>query len=92
MTTGGNLASQRIGNTLGVTATNNSSTTQQTNLNGSTGNTTEHSLTNLDSISSMRTRLAAIDSGFYTTARLNTMTRNDMVYAVRVNDYASTVK
>jgi len=40
----------------------------------------------------MRTRLAAIDSGFYTTARLNTMTRNDMVYAVRVNDYASTVK
>ena len=31
----------------------------------------------------MRTRLAALNGAYYTAARLNNMTRNDMVYALR---------
>lgn len=38
---------------------------------------------NLMSISTMRTRLAAINAGYYTSARLDAMTANDMVYALR---------
>jgi hypothetical protein len=40
---------------------------------------------NLLSISALRTRLLAI-GGYYTATVLDAMTRNDMVYAVRVND------
>lgn len=86
------MADQRVGSLLGVPGVNNSSGTQRTNMNGSTGAQTEHALTNLGDISSMRARLAAIDGTFYTVARLNTMTRNDMVYAIRMNDFPGTVK
>ena len=37
-----------------------------------------------------RTRLLAI-GGFYTATTLNQMTYNDMLYALRVNDLASTI-
>ena len=47
---------------------------------------------NLDSIDAMRTRLAAIDAGLYTDDYLNGMTYNDMVYAIRLNDNATTIK
>lgn len=40
---------------------------------------------------SLRSRLAAINAGYYTSARLNNMTKNDMIYAVRVNDDAAGV-
>lgn len=40
---------------------------------------------NYASISSMRTRLLAI-GGVYTAAYLDTMTMNDMVYALRLSD------
>lgn len=40
----------------------------------------------------MRTRLAAINGSYYTSARLNQMSDNDMVYALRVNDDPTTVK
>ena len=42
--------------------------------------------TNTRDIASMRARLQAIDSGMFSTARLDTMTHNDMVYALRVID------
>lgn len=45
-----------------------------------------------NSIASMKARLTAIDSGFYTAARLNTMTYNDMVFAIRTNDAPTTIK
>ncbi len=32
------------------------------------------------------TRLAAINAGYYTAARLNAMTQNDKVYAIRLAD------
>lgn len=38
---------------------------------------------NMGSISAMRTRLAAINPTYYTSARLDAMTENDMVYALR---------
>lgn len=41
---------------------------------------------NLDTIATMKARLAAVDEDYYTEARLNNMTMNDMVYAIRVAD------
>ena len=43
---------------------------------------------NLLSVSALRTRLLAI-GGYYTATVLNSMTKNDMIYAVRVNDEAA---
>jgi hypothetical protein len=42
-------------------------------------------------IDAMRARLGTIDAGYYTTAMLDIMTANDMVYALRVHDSLSTV-
>jgi hypothetical protein len=39
--------------------------------------------TNLDSVSAMKTRLAAINAGYYTAERLNAMTVNDMIFALK---------
>lgn len=44
---------------------------------------------NYASTSALRTRLAAINAGLYTAAYLNNMTKNDMIYAVRLNDDAA---
>lgn len=46
---------------------------------------------NYASTSALRTRLAAINGGYYTAAKLNNMTKNDMVYAVRLNDDAGSI-
>lgn len=47
---------------------------------------------NMMSIGEMRDRLTAIDSGFYTAARLNTMTKNDMMFAIRTSDKPQSIK
>lgn len=39
---------------------------------------------NLKDVSSMRARLAVLDAAYYTSTRLNQMTINDMVYAIRL--------
>ena len=44
---------------------------------------------NYTTVNTMRTRLAAVG---YTTAQLDLMTRNDMVYALRVADDAAGIK
>lgn len=46
---------------------------------------------NYASISSMRTRLAAANGSYYTSAMLDAMTENDMVYALRVIDDSGTI-
>lgn len=46
----------------------------------------------MSSISAMRTRLAAIDGTTFSSVRLDTMTANDMVYALRVLDAPQTVR
>lgn len=50
---------------------------------GATSTHGQAEINNMTSVSAMRTRLAALDGTYYTTARLNNMTRNDMVYALR---------
>ena len=42
-------------------------------------------------LAAMRTRLAAINGAVYTAARLNTMSVNDMIYALRVADNPTTI-
>ncbi len=46
---------------------------------------------NYTSVSAMRTRLAAISGTTYSSANLDIMTTNDMVYALRVNDDSGTI-
>lgn len=43
-------------------------------------------------ITAMRARLTAINATTFTAARLNTMTENDMLYAIRMNDDAAGIK
>lgn len=85
---------QRIGNRMGVAAAGIGGGTNKTNINGggTDGNQSEHEDTDYVSVSALRTRLAAIDGTYYTAARLNTLTYNDMVYAVRLNDNPTTIR
>jgi hypothetical protein len=46
---------------------------------------------NYTSISALRTRLAAINGALYTSAMLDIMSVNDMVYALRMNDDKTTI-
>lgn len=50
---------------------------------GSTGVQGQAEINNMTSVPTMRTRLAALNGAYYTTTRLNNMTYNDMVYALR---------
>lgn len=47
---------------------------------------------NLSTVAGLRARLTAINAGYYTATRLNSMLKNDMVYAVRVNDDNAGIK
>jgi len=60
----------------------------QSTGNGASSLTTPQ---NYDSITNMRTRLAAINGAYFTAAMLDTMTVNDMAYAMRLNDDAASV-
>lgn len=86
------MADQRIGNRAGVVALNAANGTQKTNTNGSTTNSGEHDDADYASITALKARLTAIDAGYYTATRLNKMTYNDLVYAVRVNDSPASIK
>lgn len=44
---------------------------------------------NYASVAGLRARLTAVNATYYNTSRLNTMTKNDMVYAVRQADDAA---
>jgi hypothetical protein len=52
----------------------------------SAGNWSATYLTALGSITALRARLAAINGTIYNATYLNTMSTNDMVYALRLND------
>lgn len=89
------MADQQIGNQLGVAAAHTGSGTQRTNLTGSNtspSNGFDDANVNDDSIATMKTRLAAINGTYFTAARLNTMTVNDMVYALRLADNPTTIR
>lgn len=44
---------------------------------------------NYTDITKLKARLTAINAGLYTAARLNTMTLNDLIYALRTLDDAA---
>lgn len=41
---------------------------------------------NYNDVPALRARLIVLNAGYYTAARLETLTKNDMVYAVRLAD------
>ena len=47
--------------------------------------------TNTFDVAAARTRLAAISSTTYTTSVLDKMTLNDMIYAIRLSDEATSI-
>ena len=51
---------------------------------GTSGASVVTELANYDSIYLMRTRLAALNAAYYTAARMNSMTKNDLIYALRL--------
>lgn len=55
------------------------------------GNADLASVSNYGSIDQMRTRLTAISASYYTAAKLNEMSVNDMVYAVRSHDDGTSI-
>lgn len=63
------------------------------NTHSNAGNTAAAVATpaNYASVTALRSRLATINAGYYTAAKLNQMTLNDMVYAVRLNDDSTTI-
>ena len=88
------MADQQLGNQAGFVAVSiGNGTTNKTNMNGGVGAPDlALDLDNMDNIAAMKTRLAAVDAGFYTAARLNTLSYNDMMYAVRIADANNTIK
>ena len=94
------MADQQLGNLIGHANANAGSGVNRSNVNGAgaadAANGADPQIGSFDTdvkdISAMRTRLAAIDAGFYTAARLNSMLVNDMIYAIRLNDNPGTIK
>jgi len=58
------------------------------NINGGDDDGAAFNDSDMLTIDAMRARLTAISATSYTVARLNTMTKNDMIYAIRVHDHA----
>ena len=81
------MADKQIGNVAGVAARGGK------NTNGGSGDRAGLVLTNAASLTvdQLRTRLAAAAPGTYTASYLNTMSYNDMVYALRLIDAPGTI-
>jgi hypothetical protein len=62
------------------------------NINGGVGVGTGFDNINFGSIDAMRARLTAISATTYSATELDKMTMNDMIYAIRVNDMAGSIK
>ena len=78
------MADAQIGNLHGVTDRQESAAAQIANQSG-------YADANQNTIAAMRARLAVINAGLYTAAYLNTMTYNDMMYAIRLADAPTSV-
>lgn len=55
-------------------------------VNGGADDVTGLTNANLVTLAAKRARLTAINAGYYTAARLDGLTENDMDYAIRLND------
>lgn len=86
------MADQQVGNVHGLPIVHKGDADSPPNLAGTNDPQVGFSDSDMLSIGALRTRLAAIDAGYYTADKLNEMTYNDMVFAVRQNDHATTIK
>lgn len=75
----------------GETADVNSYNIPRSNLNGGPDEDEGFSI-GAQTIGQMRARLQAINATTYSDAQLNKMTFNDCVYALRINDFASSIR
>ena len=73
----------QIGNEANIAKESQAAVTGPSNINGGDEVIAGYNSNNFNNVSAMRTRLAALNA-YYTTAVLNTMSFNDMVYAMRV--------
>ena len=80
------MARGMVGNAAGVTAKAGK------NYNGGNDSGAGFNNNNIQTIDAARARLTAISATSYTTARLDAMTFNDMIYAIRAHDAAGTVR
>lgn len=62
---------------------------RRNNKGQNTGRWITGAVANYDDVAGLRARLAVVNAGYYTAARLNGMTKNDMVMAVRQADDAA---
>lgn len=60
--------------------------------NGGTSTDRGLKIANLGDHAEMRARLKVIDSTYYTDARINNMTENDAIYAIRLNQESASVR
>lgn len=88
------MADHQIGNPHGVTIAGIGGVNNKTNITGNTGTNPQvpPDYDDLDGIGAMRARLTAINAVTYSAAQLNKMTYNDLVYAIRLNDFRSGIK
>lgn len=76
---------------MGVASTSVGSDVRS-NQNGGPSARRGFTITPFGDLESLRSYLAGLDVGYFTAARLDKMTLNDMVYAVRARSYPSTIK
>jgi hypothetical protein len=85
---------QQIGNRDGVVNASIGGVNNKTNYSGNTGTdpAAGPDWDNADNLAILRARLTAINAVPYSAAQLNKMTYNDMLYALRVNDFPTGIK
>ena len=79
------MANTQVGNNLGIPANAGK------NINGGDDANTGWTNANIITGAALRARLTAISAASYSSTRLDAMTYNDMVYAVRVHDDLASV-
>jgi hypothetical protein len=75
------MANADLSNTLGV-----ADRRESTNAQAKSSTTPVGTILNYGDVTKLRARLTAINAGRYTSAFLDVMTKNDMVYALRTLD------
>jgi hypothetical protein len=78
------VANADLTNNMGVPERRESTNTQARSSTSPLGTPLNYA-----DITKLRTRLAAINGARYTSANLDVMTKNDMIYAIRVSDDAA---
>lgn len=79
------MATLQLGNNLGWSAKGGK------NLNGGDDGMAGHGSANYITLAARRARLTAINGTYYTAARLDTLTDNDINYALRLADAPTTI-